>query len=118
MVLKNFKFKIDNKNFSIKCKECNTLLSKLIGLMFKKKSMPLFFRFKKLKKISLHSFFCVEFIAIWFNKNKLVDIKLIKPWRLYVSNDKKSDGVLEIPENIKEFKIISKIIKKSERFKY
>ncbi len=112
------KFKIKDKIYTIEVKECKTLLSKIIGLMFKNNSMPLFFKFNKPKKISLHSFFCVPFIIIWFNKNKISCIKFATPWKFFISNNKKSDGVMEIPQNCKEFKIFSKIIKKSERFKY
>ena len=108
--MKTLRFKYKNKNFSIKYKECNSLFSKTLGLMFRKNSPPLLFTFKKPAKISIHSFFCKPFIAIWFLHNKIVDIKLVKPNKFSIKPKDKFDKLLEIPLNNKEFLTFYKLI--------
>ena len=103
MVVKNFNFQLKEKEQKIKIRECKTLYSKFIGLMFKKNSPPLLFIFKKPVKISIHSFFCKPFIAIWFLQNKIIEIKSIKPNKLSIKPKKEFDKLLEIPSNSKEY---------------
>lgn len=100
-----FQFRYKNKNFKIKVKECKTILEQTIGLMFKKNSLPLLFNFKKPKKYSMHSFFCQPFIAIWFLKNKMIEIRLIEPNRV-IKSKQKFDKLLEIPINDKNFQLL------------
>ena len=100
-----FQFRYKNKNFKIKVKKSETILEQTIGLMFKKNSLPLLFSFKKPKKYSIHSFFCQHFIAVWFLKKKLIDIRLIKPNKI-IRVKKKSDKLLEIPINDKNFELL------------
>ena len=93
------------KTIDIKVKKCQSFLSQAFGLMFRKNSLPLLFIFNKPKKISIHSFFCIPFIVIWFNKNRIVDVKLVKPWKLSIKPNSEFDKLLEIPSNNKYFKV-------------
>ena len=96
MVLKKITYQIKNKKHSIKVKLCDTPLKKLRGLMFKKNSPPLLFTFNKTKTLSIHSFFCKPFKAIWLDDKmratKILDIT--KP-KLNISG--KGKYLLEIP---------------------
>src|SRR3989344_3077944 len=77
-IMADFGFNYRGKNIILNIIECRNIFSQSRGLMFRKKSKPLLFLFKKPVKISIHSFFCRPFIAIWFNKNKIVDVKKIE----------------------------------------
>jgi len=85
-----------NKKHKIKAKICNTLLSKLTGLMFRRRSPPLLFVFSKEKVLSIHSLFCRPFKAIWLDKKmlatKIVDVK---KWKLNISG--RGKYLLEVP---------------------
>jgi len=72
--------------------------------MFRKKSKPLLFIFKTAKKRAIHSFFCKPFIAVWFNGKEIIDVKLIKNWRVFIKPDKRFDRLLEIPSSDVIFK--------------
>jgi len=102
-----FKFKINNKKFLVNVRECKNFFSKVRGLMFKKNSIPLLFIFKKPNKSSIHSFFCIPFIAIWLLDDKIIEIMLIKPSCL-IKPKKTFNKLLEIPKNTKEFSIFYK----------
>ena len=115
MVLKNFKLNINNKNVEIKIKECKNILSKAIGLMFKKNESPLLFTFKKPTKTPIHSFFCRPFIAIWLLNDKIIDIKKINPNRLTIKPRQKYNKLLEVPSNNEKYIDLST---EAERFKY
>jgi len=101
----NFSFNYKGKKINIDVLECNTIFQKIHGLMFRKKSKPLLFIFNKKNREGIHSFFCLPFIAIWFDSNKIVSIKYVKPWRIYVRPSRKFDKLLEIPIGNKEFKL-------------
>jgi len=101
-----FSFKYKNKNFNLDVKECRTILSKTSGLMFRKKSPALLFIFKKPVKISIHSFFCVPFTAIWFLDDKIIEIKNVRPWKFHIVPKKKFNRLLEIPLNNENFFIV------------
>ncbi|MGV8152504.1 MAG: hypothetical protein ACP5OG_05475 [Candidatus Nanoarchaeia archaeon] len=92
-----FNFNFKGKKFSLEAEECKTLFSKARGLMFRRKSKPLLFYFNKEVLEPIHSFFCKPFIAIWFNKNKIVDVKSIKKWKPYIVPRAKFDTLLEVP---------------------
>ena len=83
MVLKKITYIVDGKNKKIKVKLCETFLKKLSGLMFRKDSLPLLFKFNKEKTLSIHSFFCKPFTAIWLdekmNATKVLEINNWKP---------------------------------------
>jgi uncharacterized membrane protein (UPF0127 family) len=92
-------FKLNNKKFDLEVKTCKSVFSKALGLMFKNKSLPLLFIFKKPTKTSIHSFFCKPFIAIWFLGDEIVDMKLVENWRFSIKPKKNFNKLLEIPSN-------------------
>ena len=108
----DFSFIFKGKKFNIDVKECKTYFSKMMGLMFRKKSKPLLFIFKKKNSSAIHSFFCVDFIAVWFDNGKVVDVQLVKPWRFYIKPIGKFDRLLEIPSNSNDFRELALLIKK------
>lgn len=89
--------KIKIKGKIIEVKECRSILSKARGLMFKKQSKPLLFVFNKPTKQSIHSFFCPAFIAIWLNKGKIIDEKVVKPFCFYIKPKEPFTHLVEIP---------------------
>jgi uncharacterized membrane protein (UPF0127 family) len=106
----NFNFKLKNKKFSMDVFECKNIFQKASGLMFRKKSKPLLFIFNKSVSESIHSFFCFPFIGIWFNRNEIVDIKYVRPWKINIKPLKKFDKLLEIPRNSRYFNSIELLI--------
>lgn len=95
----NFEFMIDKKKFVLEVKECKSIFSQMSGLMFRKKSPPLLFVFNRPTKISIHSFFCVPFVAVWINGKNVVDIKIVHPWKHRINPEKEFDKLLEVPSN-------------------
>lgn len=94
----------NKKSFAINLKECN-FFWKGVGLMFsrREKAKNLLFRFNKKIKIVIHSFFVFfPFIAIWLDeKNKIIDIKIVKPFTSHVVPREKSLSLIELPLNEK-----------------
>ncbi len=87
----------DNKKKTIYVKVCKSFLSKVSGLMFRKKSPPLLFVFNKEKKLSIHSLFCKPFTAIWLDENKKITKKVeITKWLPNISG--RGKYTLEIPK--------------------
>jgi len=103
----NFNFKINEKEYNLEVKECKSIYSQTLGLMFKKNSLPLLFIFKNPQRISIHSFFCIPFIAIWFLEDKIIDIKLVNPNSFTIKPNYKFNKLIEIPSNSKFFRILS-----------
>lgn len=103
---KNFSFIFRGKRCNIKVKECRNFFSKGKGLMFSKNSEPLLFIFNKKTHQSIHSFFCRAFIAIWFNRDKIIEVRNINRWRFSIRPREKYDKLLEIPINNINYKII------------
>jgi uncharacterized membrane protein (UPF0127 family) len=93
---KIFEYYEGEKKKEINAQICKSFFSKAFGLMFKKNSPPLLFVFDKEKTLSIHSFFCKPFIAIWLDKNKKVTKKvLVKNWKFSIFG--KGKYLLEIP---------------------
>ena len=109
-----FDFNYKKRKFSLDTDVCDSILSQARGLMFKKDSKPLLFVFKTAKRRAIHSFFCLPFVAVWFNGNKIVDVKLIKPWIVSIKPEKMFDRLLEIPFNDKHYLLFTD---DTERFK-
>jgi len=99
-----FNFTYKNKKFSLEVEECNNIFSQARGLMFKKNSKPLLFVFKNKKRRAIHSFFCMPFIAAWFDEGKIVDVKLVNSWRFLIKPKYRFNRLLEIPSNNVTFK--------------
>jgi len=104
MVLKDFSYYHHKKKKRIFVEICDTPWKKAKGLMFRKNSLPLLFLFKKSKKLSIHSFFCRPFSALWLNENKEVTkILRITKWRPSFSGYGKY--LLEIPTPTRKISI-------------
>jgi len=75
------------------------------GLMFssRKNAHALLFEFKKPVDFVLTSLFVFfSFIAIWVDKNgKIIEIKVIKPFRFSIKSPKNFKRLIEIPINKK-----------------
>ncbi len=88
------------RKIKVTAKDCN-LLNKFVGLMFsrREKINILLFEFKRRQKIKIHSFFVFyPFIAIWLDRaNKVLDMKVVKPFVFCVSPRKKACKLIEIP---------------------
>jgi len=115
MVLKNFEFYLGKRKKSIKVRMCKSAWSKFSGLMFRKNSPPLLFVFNKEKKLSIHSFFCKPFTAVWLDdKKRVVKTSTIKNWKINFSG--RGKYLLEIPKNcgIKNFE---KLLKNSNFYR-
>jgi uncharacterized membrane protein (UPF0127 family) len=96
MDMKKIIYSINGKEKNIKVKLCDTPWKKFTGLMFKKSSTPLLFTFNKNKNLSIHSFFCKPFRAIWLDE-KMCATKIlnVKKWRPKFCG--KGKYLLEIP---------------------
>ncbi|MBI2565172.1 DUF192 domain-containing protein [Candidatus Woesearchaeota archaeon] len=74
-----------------KVKHCTTFFQKLCGVMLKKKFTPHIFHFEKQQHISIHTWFVLCPIDVYFyDKNKkLIEIKKnLKPFSFYKSKNK------------------------------
>lgn len=76
---------------------------KMSGLMLrrKKKCPAMLFEFKRPTQMRIHSFFVFfKFAAVWTDdKNKIIDLKIVKPFRFAVSCKKPFYKLVEIPLN-------------------
>ncbi|MBS3128653.1 DUF192 domain-containing protein [Candidatus Woesearchaeota archaeon] len=96
----NIKNTTTRKTLAKNVKLCKTWISQSKGLLFKTKTEPLIFIFKKEKKISLHMFFVFCSIdLIFLDKNKkMIEIKEdLKPFQVYFSKQK-AQYLLELPQ--------------------
>ncbi len=102
--------KYKKKRIIFDAENCN-LFRKFSGLMFsrREKARILLFNFKDKQKIAIHSFFVFyPFIAVWLNKkNKIVDLKIVKPFTPCVSPKKSCYKLVEIPINLKNKKEVN-----------
>lgn len=89
--------KIEIKGKIIEVEVCDNTFSRARGLMFRRKSKPLLFIFNEPARQSIHSFFCKPFRAIWLNKNKIIDEKIVKPFSLSVKPKEAFTHLVEIP---------------------
>ena len=80
-------------------KECTTILSQGIGLMFRTRIVPLLFTLKRAQRITIHSFFMLKTIDIIFldDEKTVVDMTTLKPWTWYIPKEKVT-YVIEVPE--------------------
>ncbi|MCX6749240.1 MAG: DUF192 domain-containing protein [Candidatus Pacearchaeota archaeon] len=93
-------------------KRCN-IFKEASGLMFtrRKKAKPLLFEFEKPVNFRIHSLFVFfPFVAIWLDeKNKIIEIKKIKPFISSIKPKKPYKKLLEIPLN-KKYKMAIKYL--------
>lgn len=79
-------------------------IKKYIGLMFKPKNTnALLFDFGRPVKKPIHSIFVFfPFVAVWLDdKNKVIEIRVIKPFTLLIRPKKRYQKLIEIPFNPK-----------------
>ena len=76
---------------------CDSIFSKFRGLMFRKSSKALLFKFKKPTRQPIHSFFCKPFRAIWLLNGRIIDDKIVKPFRIFVKPKSNFTEIVEIP---------------------
>ncbi len=93
--MKTKKIKLRGK--FIEAEICDTTWKRARGLMFRKKSKPLLFIFEKPTRASIHSFFCKPFRAIWLEKGKIIDEKIVDRWRLSITPKAPFTHLVEIP---------------------
>jgi len=102
-----------NKKIKVFAEDCN-FFKKFSGLMFSRRENAkiLLFNFKIKQKIKIHSFFVFyNFIAIWLDKkNKVIDLKIVKPFSPCVSPKKSGFKLVEIPINNKNKKILKLLV--------
>lgn len=107
------KIKVNKKVIEIKNPKLCNGFERFLGLMFtrRKKAKALLFDFKKPTKITIHSCFVFfPFIALWLDdKDKVIDLRIVKPFNLYVSPKKSFHKLIEIPIN-KEYSRIIKLL--------
>jgi len=89
--------KIQIKNRVIEADECRTIFSKMRGLMFRKQPNPLIFIFDKPTRQSIHSFFCIPFVAVWLLNGEVVEERFVKPYSFLVRPKAKYTQLVEIP---------------------
>jgi len=78
----------------------------------------LLFQFEKKGRYPIHSFFVFfPFLVLWLNnKNKVIEYKLVKPFKFRVVPKRHFSKIIEIPVNTRNKKIIKFFVGK-ERFK-
>lgn len=95
------KIKIGSKKIEIPDVKKVSEWGKIRGLMFRRrKNCPaLLFEFSKPTRLKIHSCFVFfPFIALWLDdKNKIIEKKIVMPWRISVSPKEKYSKLLEIP---------------------
>ena len=92
-------------------------LSKYIGLMFKSKQTDnLLFEFDKQGKTAIHSFFVFfKFLAVWLDeKNNVLELKIVKPFTLFVKPMIRAEKLVEIPLNYRNKRIINLLVGKKK----
>ena len=103
---------LGKKKIKIDLKTCN-YFEKFSGLMFvrREKAKALLFNFKKPVRIAIHSYFVFfPFVAIWLDKkNKILELKIVKPFTLITCPKKSFYKLVEIPIN-QNYKDIVKVI--------
>lgn len=110
---KRIKLNFKGKKFEIDLQICNWF-GMFRGLMFRSRenSPALLFDFKERTKIRIHSLFVFfPFVAIWLDdKNKIIDLRIVKSFNFSVSPGKSFRKLVEIPINKRYEKIIELLV--------
>jgi len=108
-----FCFKYKKKRIKVGVTKCN-FFRRGIGLMFsrKKNAGALLFDFGKKTDLALTSYFVFfPFIAIWLDeKNNVLDLKTIRPFKLIIKPEKPFRRIVEIPLNNKYLEQIKLLV--------
>jgi len=79
----------------------------------REKAPSLLFDFKGPSREPFHSMFVFfPFIAIWFYGEKIIDLKIVKPFKHWIRPEKPFTKILEIPINKKYCREIEMIVGK------
>ncbi len=100
MKTKKVYFNLNGKKFKFDAEICEGLKAGR-GLMFKSKNTnALLFEFDNQSKTPLTSLFVFfPFVAVWLDGERIVDIRLIKPFKPLIRTKKRFNRILEIPVN-------------------
>jgi len=105
-------FKYKGKKIEVDVKECRGL-KKGTGLMFKnKRTQARLFDFGKPTREAITSLFCFfDFVAVFLDdKNKVVDLRIVKPFIPIIRPKKQFVRLVEIPINEKNKEIIKFLV--------
>jgi len=99
-----------NKKFELNVKVCN-FFQRFSGLMFRRRENApalLLFDFEKPVRMKIHSWFVFfPFLAVWLDgKNKVLEIKKVKPFRFVIFPKKSFNKLVEIPCSQKYYNIV------------
>jgi len=102
--------KYKKRKISLDVKKCS-FIEMFRGLMFHRREKAralLLFDFKKPGRLKIHSCFVFfHFLAVWLDdKNQVIEIRKVKPWKFYVLPKKRFFKLVEIPLNSKYRRII------------
>ncbi|MGY4884819.1 MAG: hypothetical protein ACP5NZ_04550 [Nanobdellota archaeon] len=109
---------IKNKSKRLKVDNVKKLseFGKVIGLMFhsREKCPSMLFEFSSPTKMKIHSIFVFfPFAAIWTDdKNRIIDKKIVKPFRISIGPKKPFYKLVEIPLNRKYVKKVKTLFGK------
>lgn len=94
--------KYKSKLFKINAEKVDAF-GRFRGLMFRKKEHcpALLFEFNKKVHYSIHSYFVnFPFLAVWLDdKNEILEISVISPWKISIKPKKSYKKLLEVPIN-------------------
>ena len=103
--------------FKLELKICNKV-ERFFGLMFmkRKKAEALLFNFKKSTTLTIHSFFVFfPFLALWLDdKNRIIDLKMIKPFTFSIKPTVPFYRIIEIPFNKKYNNLVKLVVGNSK----
>jgi len=107
------KIKHKGKTFEVQA-EIVGFFGRLRGLMFRHKNNcpALLFEFDKNTRLGIHSCFVnFPFIAVWLDdKNEILGIRTVSPWKLSVKPKKSYQKLLEVPINERYHWIIGVLV--------
>ena len=87
---------------------------KVRGLMFRRRESAkcLLFKFAKPSRIRIHSFFVFfSFLAVWLDgENRVVDLKIVRPFSPRVLPKASASQLLEIPLNRKNARLVRLLV--------
>jgi uncharacterized membrane protein (UPF0127 family) len=109
--MKSIKVGFKGKKISIEARKLS-FREQFMGLMFKSRnSENLLFDYPG--KWGIHSFFVFfPFLAIWVdNKNKVQELRVVKPFTFYVEPKQEFARLIELPINERNKKIINIFLK-------
>lgn len=101
------------KKISLNVLDCN-IPERGRGLMFrrKEKARALMFDLKKPSKEIIHSFFVFfKFVAVWCDeKNNVLEIMVVTPFKPYINPKKSWTKLIEIPVNRRYREVIKLLV--------